>query len=152
MVVLAGDFRQTLPVVKQASPAQTLDVAITRSKLWRHFRQRIRSEAHSAGGASSYNGFAARAACAAPACTCNFVPDCRHFANLKLNLLDLGVAGQLSAIEPFRLMTLLLSFFVPSRPFLSTFVFRWRRIGARFTDVLTSKTSKSWKGGWSEGS
>ena len=39
VVVLAGDFRQTLPVVRQGSPMQTIDVAITRSYLWRHFQQ-----------------------------------------------------------------------------------------------------------------
>ena len=37
-IVLCGDFRQTLPVVKLGSPAQTHDVAITRSPLWRYFK------------------------------------------------------------------------------------------------------------------
>lgn len=36
-IILGGDFRQTLPIVKFASRAQTLDAALTRSKLWRHF-------------------------------------------------------------------------------------------------------------------
>jgi hypothetical protein len=36
-VVLAGDFRQVLPVVKFGSRAQIVDSTIKRSNLWRHF-------------------------------------------------------------------------------------------------------------------
>ena len=37
VVVVAGDFRQTLPVLKKASRAQILDAALTRSDLWKYF-------------------------------------------------------------------------------------------------------------------
>ena len=36
-IVLGGDFRQTLPIVRFASRAQTVDVALTRSRLWSDF-------------------------------------------------------------------------------------------------------------------
>ena len=38
IVVLNGDFRQTLPVVPHASRGQIVDVTLPRSILWRHFR------------------------------------------------------------------------------------------------------------------
>lgn len=38
VIVLAGDFRQTLPVVKFASQAQTIESAITSSNVWKHFK------------------------------------------------------------------------------------------------------------------
>ena len=38
-IVLGGDYRQTLPIVKMASRAQTVDVALTRSKLWKWFAE-----------------------------------------------------------------------------------------------------------------
>ena len=34
VVVLGGDFRQTLPVIPRASPAQILSASIARSDLW----------------------------------------------------------------------------------------------------------------------
>ena len=37
VVVLAGDFRQTLPVLKKASRAQILDAALTRADCWGKF-------------------------------------------------------------------------------------------------------------------
>lgn len=36
-IVLGGDFRQTLPIVRFASRAQTVDMALTRSHLWPGF-------------------------------------------------------------------------------------------------------------------
>jgi len=36
-IILGGDFRQTLPVVRRASPAQTVEACIRRSNVWRHF-------------------------------------------------------------------------------------------------------------------
>lgn len=36
-IVLAGDFRQTLPIVRFASRAQIIDVAMSRSALWKRF-------------------------------------------------------------------------------------------------------------------
>ena len=36
-LILAGDFRQTLPVLKKGSRAQVLDASIKRSVLWKHF-------------------------------------------------------------------------------------------------------------------
>ena len=38
-IVLAGDFRQTLPIVKFASRAQIIRVALTNSHLWPEFQQ-----------------------------------------------------------------------------------------------------------------
>ena len=37
-ILLAGDFRQILPVVKKGSRAQTVDAVINRSLLWKQFR------------------------------------------------------------------------------------------------------------------
>lgn len=37
-VVVAGDFRQTLPIVRFASRAQTVEIALTRSYLWKDFQ------------------------------------------------------------------------------------------------------------------
>ena len=37
VLVLGGDFRQILPVVKHGSRPQTVDACIKRSSLWRHF-------------------------------------------------------------------------------------------------------------------
>ena len=39
VVVLGGDFRQTLPVVRRATPREIVQATIKRSSLWRHFRQ-----------------------------------------------------------------------------------------------------------------
>jgi hypothetical protein len=38
VIVLAGDFRQVLPVVKHGSRAQIVGASLKRSMLWRHFR------------------------------------------------------------------------------------------------------------------
>lgn len=38
VVLLAGDFRQVLPVVKGGSRAQIVDASIKSSKLWKHFK------------------------------------------------------------------------------------------------------------------
>ena len=43
-IVLGGDFRQTLPIVKFASRAQILEVALTRSHLWPEFKQMTMTE------------------------------------------------------------------------------------------------------------
>lgn len=37
IIVLGGDFRQTLPIKKFASRAQTVKVSLTRSACWKHF-------------------------------------------------------------------------------------------------------------------
>ena len=37
VVVLAGDFRQCLPIVKRAKRSEIVDICITRSRLWQHF-------------------------------------------------------------------------------------------------------------------
>ncbi|XP_014678518.1 PREDICTED: uncharacterized protein LOC106818314 [Priapulus caudatus] len=37
VMVLAGDFRQVLPVIKRGSRAQIVDASLKRSKLWSHF-------------------------------------------------------------------------------------------------------------------
>ena len=37
-IILGGDFRQTLPIVKFSSRAQTVDMALTRSHLWSNFK------------------------------------------------------------------------------------------------------------------
>ena len=37
-ILLAGDFRQVLPVVKRGSRAQTVNAVINRSQLWQHFQ------------------------------------------------------------------------------------------------------------------
>ncbi|MEN9568090.1 MAG: hypothetical protein RLZZ69_3286, partial [Cyanobacteriota bacterium] len=34
VMVLAGDFRQTLPVVSHASPSQIIEVSLKKSVLW----------------------------------------------------------------------------------------------------------------------
>ena len=38
LLVLSGDFRQTLPVIQKAHPAVVLEHCINRSPLWRHFK------------------------------------------------------------------------------------------------------------------
>jgi len=38
IVVLGSDFRQTLPIVKRASRAQTVDATLHRSPCWQHFK------------------------------------------------------------------------------------------------------------------
>ena len=37
IIVLGGDYRQTLPIQRKASRAQTLRITLTQSHLWRHF-------------------------------------------------------------------------------------------------------------------
>ena len=44
ILVLGGDFRQILPVVKHGSRPQTVDACIKRSSLWRHFTTHRLSE------------------------------------------------------------------------------------------------------------
>ncbi|XP_078449987.1 ATP-dependent DNA helicase Pif1-like [Lampetra planeri] len=39
VVVLSGDFRQILPVVKKKTPADTVDACFKSSDLWSHFKQ-----------------------------------------------------------------------------------------------------------------
>ena len=39
LIVFAGDFRQTLPIIPRAGPALILENCINRSPLWQHFRQ-----------------------------------------------------------------------------------------------------------------
>lgn len=41
VVVLGGDFRQTLPIVKKGSRAQIVEASHTRSRLWKHFGQNL---------------------------------------------------------------------------------------------------------------
>ncbi|RAW20540.1 hypothetical protein PC110_g23018 [Phytophthora cactorum] len=36
-MLLSGDFRQTLPVIPRAGPAEVIAASLTRSSLWRHF-------------------------------------------------------------------------------------------------------------------
>ncbi len=38
VIVLAGDFRQVLPVVKGGSRAQIVNAALNRSELWKYFK------------------------------------------------------------------------------------------------------------------
>lgn len=40
-VIISGDFRQVLPVIKKASRAQITSAALNKSKLWKHFRIRF---------------------------------------------------------------------------------------------------------------
>ncbi len=37
VVVLGGDFRQTLPVVRRGTRASTISACIKRTELWQHF-------------------------------------------------------------------------------------------------------------------
>ena len=39
VVVLAGDFRQTLPVIRRATPADELNACLKQSELWRHVQK-----------------------------------------------------------------------------------------------------------------
>ena len=39
-MVFAGDFRQTLPVVQQGTPADELNACLKVSYLWRHIQKR----------------------------------------------------------------------------------------------------------------
>ena len=41
VVVLGGDFRQTLPIVKKGSRAQIVEASHTRSRLWKQFGQNV---------------------------------------------------------------------------------------------------------------
>ena len=63
VVVLAGDFRQTLPVLKKASRAQILDAALTRADCWGKFTLFRLSEnmrvANAIGDRSELEAFAA---------------------------------------------------------------------------------------------
>ncbi|KAG2780359.1 hypothetical protein PC116_g19114 [Phytophthora cactorum] len=36
-MLLSGDFRQTLPVIPRAGPAEVIAALLKRSSLWRHF-------------------------------------------------------------------------------------------------------------------
>jgi len=38
LVLLAGDFRQTLPVIPRSTPADKLNVCLKNSALWRHVK------------------------------------------------------------------------------------------------------------------
>ena len=65
VIVLGGDFRQTLPIVKRGSRAQTLDVALTRSPVWSKFKtfrltenMRVRKAIASGGDAETLQSFA----------------------------------------------------------------------------------------------
>lgn len=65
VIVLGGDFRQTLPIVKRGSRAQTLEVALTNSALWDKFQKfrltenmRVRKAIADGGDATTLQRFA----------------------------------------------------------------------------------------------
>lgn len=39
LILLAGDFRQTLPVIPRSTPADELNACLKMSNLWRHMRK-----------------------------------------------------------------------------------------------------------------